>query len=97
MQPTLDNAGKYKADSGEMDDLAGAKGSLRLDPSSVPGLEQYQEGDEVMMEVKARLGAVGEDGMADFEIVRVKPKDMDYGSKVNRSRNPQVDPTGTAL
>ena len=97
MQPTLDQGDSYKVDSGEMDDLTNVKGSLRLDTSSIPGLQDYQEGDEVILEVKAKLGPVGKDGMADLQILRVKPEDMDYGAKVNRSREGRVDPTGTDL
>lgn len=97
MQPTLDQNSNYKTDSGEMDDMSKPSGSLTLNASSISGLSDYQPGDEVMLEVKARMGETDKTGMTTFDIIRVKPEDMDFGAKTNRLRETKVDPTGTNL
>ena len=86
--PTFDQEGGYKPESGAFDKYeTKSKGSMSLDLSSVPGAKDYQPGDEVMLEVKARVGQSVEGGMTDLEIIRVKAEDMDSSASAMRNHS----------
>lgn len=74
--------GDYKgADAPLLEEKPTDKVQLRLDPVSIPELKDFQPGDTVDLTLKVKLGAPGEDGMSDAEVLRVSAEAMAPAAK----------------
>lgn len=98
---TFGDDGAYNADGGNTFDNVGQRpvATLSLDPSTIPGLQDYRPGDRVRAEVTfmwpkdAQPDAEG--NMVEAEVISIKPEDMEPGAKAERGR--QVNPDAPDL
>lgn len=76
--------GKFRTAQGT-DELSGHEGiSLQMDPA-YKGLSDYEEGDEVDISIKARIGAEGEDGKRQMEVLTCNVEPMPGEAKMYRN------------
>jgi len=84
---TFDDNGKYRTDDGDLDQFENpGQASLRVDPKNVKGLDIYQEGDDVELIVKAKVGKLDEEGLMDMQVIRVRAQDMEPGARGERQK-----------
>ena len=92
--PQINKNGNFSFDdSGEQ---AGDKNvSLELDTNAVPGLADFEEGDQVKLSVTGKLGAIDQDGMASIEVSDIQTEPMNVGAKKYREmiRKPKAKDT----
>lgn len=88
--------GKFRTAQGT-DDLSGHEGiSLQMDPA-YKGLSDYEEGDEVDITIKARIGAEGEDGKRQMEVLTCQVEAMPGEAKMYRNEKKSGMPPPAAL
>jgi hypothetical protein len=69
---------------------------LSLDASQVEGLNSYQAGDKVTLNVEATLGDPGEDGRTELTVTSIEVERMSPGAKMTRNmmaRRPSTEGT----
>lgn len=69
---------------------------ITIDPSRISGLEGMQEGDEVDLKIRVKLGG---EGMSPVQVLSIKSEGMDLGAKKLREMKSRKEPNleGTNL
>jgi hypothetical protein len=78
--------GSYDGSTGaRMNEGSVGNVELRLDPSSIKGLEDFQPGDKVTLTIEARMGEPDEEGgMTSLDVTHVEAEPMDHAFKSTR-------------
>ncbi len=88
--------GKFRTAQGT-DELSGHEGiSLQMDPA-YKGLSDYEEGDEVDITIKARIGAEGEEGKREMEVLTCNIVAMPGEAKMYRNEKKSSMPPPVTL
>lgn len=97
----IENYSRFKKDGGYStsqgtDELQGNDGvSIAIDPS-YEGMSDYKEGDEVDLKIKARVGAVGDDGKTQLSCLMCEVEPMQGDAKKMRNdTNKNMPPPST--
>lgn len=96
---SFDSKGSYQGEGGpRMSMGAPVPGDvqLTLDASQVEGLNSYQAGDKVTLNIEATLGDPGEDGRTELTVTSVDVERMAPGAKMTRNmmaRRPSTEGT----
>lgn len=98
MNSSFNDDGGYQGNTGPRVNEGTKDGvELRLDPSTIQGMEDYQPGDKVSVTIEFTLGDPGEDGMSDAQVSHVEVEPMAEGPKRTRMMNKKPNMAGTNL
>lgn len=98
MNSSFDEGGRYQGSTGPRMNEGPQEGvQLRLDPATVPGMEDYQPGDKVSATIEFTIGDPGEDGMSEATVTHVSVEPMAEGPKRTRMMNRKPSMAGTNL